>query len=1091
MNDDGLGPSQVRALLQLARTPTDMRLTEGTHLGPYEILAPLGRGGMGEVYHAYDGRLNRSVAIKIVTGAIDDDLRARFMREARAVAHVEHPHVCRVYDVGRDQDVDYLVMEYLEGETLASRLTNSSLPAADAIAIARQIAEALASTHDRGLVHRDLKPGNIILTGTGAKVLDFGLSGPASTETATIAGTLQYMAPEQIDGLPATPQSDIFALGSMLYEMLAGRRAFAGENASATIAAILHQDPPPLPDAGAGSPAVASTVSRCLAKNAADRWPSAQALAEALRDVPQNSDPQRTWMKAAVVMIGIALLIGMGLALTADRRAAGAPPVAAAADNSAHRSIAVLGFKNLSGRADADWLSTALAEMLTTELIAGDGLRAIAGENVARMKAELKLIDTDAYASDTLARIKTNLGADLIMLGSYVVHDDTGHRSLRLDLRVQDTHAGGRVASVGDSGREENLPDLVSRIGSRLRTDLGIDTLSTEQSASVRATLPSSTEAIRLYAEGLSQYRLSNTVASRDLLMRAVAADPSNAIARSALAAAWSALGYDTRARNEAQRAVALAGALPREQRLPIEAHARALAGDSQTAIAAYRELSRLHPDDLDCGLALVDAQVAGGAPKEALATIASLRKRPAPWGTHPRLDVAEATTNSSLGNFAAAHALAMTAAQKAAERGAALLVAEARRVDGVALSRLARYPEALASSAEAQRLAREAGDRNLEALATATIGNIYFASFDFTRAKPAYEQAQAIFRAIGRPAGVASTLYWIANIEVRRGHIDAALRAFDEALAIARELGRKKDVTMTLNSLGSLMYVNGDLRGAIARLQKTLSVYREVGDKSAVVTASLNLASAIAEDGALAEAQRLLTQALHIGRETGEKALTVLVLSKLAELTAATGDLHGAATLCQDALALSREIQSTTRERRAARACALVAMEQGKIEEAERFARSTFVLSTETRLSAETATYQGMAFHTLAEVYLAGGRLPEARRAFDGARTGTGFSMTAGWEYDTTAARVRMADAPAEAATALRAVADAATKRGYLHIAYEARFHLAEAERRANRPQAARAGLERLQRDAAAKGYGLIARKAAAALAVKTAARK
>ena len=241
-------------------------MNAGIHFGPYEILGPLGKGGMGEVHRAYDRRLERAVAIKIVTAATDDDLRARFVREAQAVAKVEHPHVCRIYDLGRDHDVDYLVMEYLDGETLASRLARGPLPVGDAIAIAGQVAEALAHTHDHGLVHRDLKPGHVMLTGAGAKVLDFGLSGPASVETATIRGTLQYLSPEQIDGQPATPQSDLFALGAILDEMLA-----------------------PLPKAAGHSAPLARIVSTCLAKDPADRWPSARALAEALRALPQRS----------------------------------------------------------------------------------------------------------------------------------------------------------------------------------------------------------------------------------------------------------------------------------------------------------------------------------------------------------------------------------------------------------------------------------------------------------------------------------------------------------------------------------------------------------------------------------------------------------------------------------------------------------------------------------------------------------------------------------------------------------------------------------------------------------------------------------
>ena len=469
------------------------------------------------------------------------------------------------------------------------------------------------------------------------------------------------MAPEQIDGKPVDERCDIFALGVILYEMLAGRPAFSGDVPSSVMAAILTSQPVPLrslhPEVSA---ALTKVVAKCLAKRPADRWASADAVAAALRKLRKTrprgearpatpAEPadtrrlRRPTTSPAVPMtterpaapapleqpgtaptvrlkedttygfgtrglwlgtLAIVLLGAIGALFVArfSGTAKNAPP-ASTVNASPRRSIAVLGFRNLAGRPDAAWLSTAFAEMLTTELTAGEQIRAIAGENVARMKIELKLMETDSYAQDTLARIKKNLGTDLIVVGSYVAVGPAQDRKVRLDLRVQATQAGETVASVSDTGDEGDLLGLVSRIGSRVRTELGMTVLSAAESAGVRASLPSSTDAIRLYAQGLEKYRLFDAIGARDLLVRAVTADPSNAVARSALAAAWSALGYDAKAREEAERAADLSTSLPREQRLAVEARYRALAGDSQKgdselrrAVAALPGQSRLWP---------------------------------------------------------------------------------------------------------------------------------------------------------------------------------------------------------------------------------------------------------------------------------------------------------------------------------------------------------------------------------------------------------------------------------------------------------------------------------------------------------------
>ena len=273
-----------------------MAITSGTKFGPYEILSPLGAGGMGEVYRARDTRLDRDVAIKVLSGHFvsTPSLKERFEREARTISQLSHPNICRLYDVGSQDGSDYLVMECLEGETLADRLNRGPLPVEEVLRYGAQVADALDKAHQQGVIHRDLKPGNIMLTKAGAKVLDFGLakqaqatSASASVLTAmtagkpltvegTIVGTYQYMAPEQIEGSEADTRSDIFALGCVLYEMATGKRAFAGKTQASVIASILATEPAPLSRvAPMTPPALERLVRSCMAKEREDRIQSA------------------------------------------------------------------------------------------------------------------------------------------------------------------------------------------------------------------------------------------------------------------------------------------------------------------------------------------------------------------------------------------------------------------------------------------------------------------------------------------------------------------------------------------------------------------------------------------------------------------------------------------------------------------------------------------------------------------------------------------------------------------------------------------------------------------------------------------------
>ncbi len=288
-----------------------MALPAGTRLGPYEILSPIGAGGMGEVYRGRDTRLDRTVAIKVLAAHFSSqpDLRQRFEREARAVSSLNHPHICILHDVGHQDGVDFLVMEYLEGETLAVRLSRGPLPIEQAVPYAIQIADALALAHRQGVFHRDLKPGNIMLTKSGAKLLDFGLAkiaapagagslttsptqGAPLTTAGTILGTFQYMAPEQLEGHDADARSDVFSFGAVLYEMVTGRKAFEGRTQASVAGAILHTEPPSASSLQPGlPPALDRLIRRCLLKDPEQRWQTARDLASELQWIVEAGAP--------------------------------------------------------------------------------------------------------------------------------------------------------------------------------------------------------------------------------------------------------------------------------------------------------------------------------------------------------------------------------------------------------------------------------------------------------------------------------------------------------------------------------------------------------------------------------------------------------------------------------------------------------------------------------------------------------------------------------------------------------------------------------------------------------------------------------
>ncbi|MFY9552420.1 MAG: tetratricopeptide repeat protein, partial [Thermoanaerobaculia bacterium] len=417
-----------------------------------------------------------------------------------------------------------------------------------------------------------------------------------------------------------------------MYEMVTGGPPFQGDT-PLSVALKKLKEAPPSPRGGAPDlpPAWEETILRCLERAPADPFASAPEVVRALHG----------------------------------------------------ETIAILGFKNLAGRPEEAWVSTALSEMLTTELAAGEKLRAISSEDVARMKSDLSLPEADTLGRESLERVRKNIGADLVLLGSYLAMGQGPGSSVRLDLRLQDTAAGETIAVVSEKGAASDIDGLATRAGERLREKLQLPAVSQAEAQAVRLSLPSSPEAAQLYAEGLAKLRVFDDVAARDLLEKAVALDPKHALARSALAGAWAGLGYDAKALEASKTAFELSGNLARETRLSVEGRYRAMSNDWDRAIEIYRSLFTFYPDNLDYGLQLAGARTRAGRPGDALATIAALRR--AYPKDDPRIGLAEAETSKALSDFPRMEKAAVQAAVLAEAAGARLLAATARLEQAIA----------------------------------------------------------------------------------------------------------------------------------------------------------------------------------------------------------------------------------------------------------------------------------------------------------------------------------------------------------------------------------------------------------------------
>ena len=1097
-------------------------LTAGDRLGErYAVTRLIARGGMGEVYEAFDRELNERVALKTIRPELAGSAATaeRFRREIQLARRVTHPNVCRLFDLGNAEGprgpVSFLTMELLEGESLAERLRRTgAIDAETALPIVRQVAAGLDAAHRAGVIHRDFKSGNVLLVpegdGVRAVVTDFGLarrvetgSDPAITMSGGgLVGSPAYMAPEQVEGLELTREADIYALGIVLFEMRTGALPFSGATPM-SVAVKRLTEPPPVPSAvnPAIEPAWERTILRCLARAPGERFASAEAVVAALEGrapgaVEAAARVAERWrigvglaaLLAALALIGTMLWRARSEAPASAppvAEAAPAPPAAATAVVSARRPVvAVLGFRNSSGREDAAWLSTALGEMLATELAAGERVRTVPGEVVARAEQGLGLVPSDSLASDTLQRLRDQLGVDYVVVGSYAALGEGSARQIRLDVRLQEAAHGEIVSAVAETGGEAALFELVGRAGGTLRERLGIGGVAPAESARVRSTLPADPTVARLYAEGLERLRAGDALAARERLLETVARDPSFALGHAALAEAWGALGYDGKAREAAARAAALAGDLPREARLLIEGRQAEATRDWNRAIDAYGALYGFYPDNVEYGLRLARAQGNGGRGADALRTLEAIRAQSPAAGDDPRIGLLEAISSSTLGDYRRGQQAAADAGTRAAAIGARLLVTDCRLQEGWAWMRLGEPARAVPLFEEALRTSEALGQRSGAARARMMLGRAASDQGDYAAAQLRFDEALASFRETGDQRNTASTLNDLGNLLYDQGRLDDARRYYEQSATIYREVGNTQGLAGSAGNIANILDNQGDLEGARRLHEEAVALFREAGDKGGVARSTFNLGLILAAQGRLDEAQQRFEDALASHTERGYKRGIAFSKASLGELALARGDLESARRDLEASLALREELGEKVNVELSRSLLGLVALEAGQPVVAESLARQ----AVRALAAQQQAEYEAIATALLARALLAQGKAGEAlaaaRRAMELAAT----SQRRDPRISAALALARAEGATGAADAAERRAEDAlaeARRYGLVPQQLEARLVRAElALRRARTPAARAEALEQaraLEREAQAAGFALLAGQAGA----------
>jgi uncharacterized caspase-like protein len=599
-------------------------------------------------------------------------------------------------------------------------------------------------------------------------------------------------------------------------------------------------------------------------------------------------------------------------------------------------SLAIIGFRNVAGRSEQDWISTALAEQVATELNDDDQLVLLSSEAVGTMKAELALPNQETFSPPTLARIRSNGNADLVILGSYLARGADGNAEIRVDLRIQDTASGETLARTAESGNEREFNQLVQRVGRTLRTSLGLKRTRTAPVSSQRSLEPESEEGARAYYEGLARLAEFDAMGARQSLQRTVALEPDFPLAHAALGLALAELGYDAESAQQAAEAHRLSTNLPRESRLLIEARFLETSRTWAKAAASYQTLFDFYPQNLEYGLALVRTQLSANQVEGARSTLDTLRRMKTVFNDDPRIEIAAADIAQMTGDFRQMLERARSAADAGTRRDSWLVVARATAQQAWALQNLGEFEEARGRNVAARALYLNAGYRLGVSRVLIQFGGLARRQGRLEEAAAAFREALNITREVGEKDLIARNLASLANVAFDRGDLVEARTAYSEALSTYRALGQERGVARLLNNLAAVLYEEGETKTAISFYEESLAIKRKIGDELGVIVTLQNIGESFADRGDLQKAVEHYTESLQLSRRGSTRSEEAYALFGIAEVRLLQGNIAEAQELHQRALSIRKELgeKGTIAESQTALAELMIAA--GRPQEAE-----------------------------------------------------------------------------------------------------------------------------------------------------------